>query len=781
MDRLLGILLIFSTLFFVGCDSKLYNENEAEQPIFSVTGIDYGEGYKSYSLNVKVQGEMPVLAELCADSLMVVEVDHHGNVLEKSKTASVVDVQNVEARIIDSIGVKLLVVVDLTLPQNLVDSQYANVRKIRRLYSTDNLYLSFIHADSVSESYLASDYIIDNYFVSESDTLVGKYLYRAVYEKYCELTDTSTVLGANWFSALIVFSDGNVYGYDATPIDPNHYQLQSDILREIEQSRRPIYYVGLDNSANGAQNDAAIFLQLVAERSSGYYSESLDWQSCETYIREDIGISYDNYRLELNPPSGRMFDGSSRLRIFLSHNDSLYFLVDTRLSIGSVSNPVVVDGTPKGQLVFEGILFTILLIVFIYVVCQFLIPYVLYQVFRKRHTMVYVGPNTTLNGVPIGDQCYFCKTRFAVGDRVVAKCQHTMHEQCWNENDYHCPEHGRKCSHGAHYYNQTDLFDPMNATFYTNWLIYGVIIALITWVTHMSYDSDFNYNWIVKFISGIYSVDSGSADYVLLVDKIDSSLDPFPSYGAFVGFVFTFFLGLSICLGRFHIRRFADLLMRALISWLCGFVFFLTGFVVKFVCSFDFDAMVNVVPWTATALSSVELAVHNTRVHPNRKLFFGMALVSVLLMYVWNVSAYYVDWVEYWFLSFVSNLLFSVGLMLSVATPRSESENYVLHITGCVKEMDIAISKWFRRSAGQRVTIGRSVDCCIQTSWDVQGNVAAVHAEVVSYRRQICLVPLEEGVREGKRMLKVNHRYKLYHGRSFTIGTTTFTFRELDL
>ena len=80
--------------------------------------------------------------------------------------------------------------------------------------------------------------------------------------------------------------------------------------------------------------------------------------------------------------------------------------------------------------------------------------------------------------IPVSEQCYLCKAPFQPGERIVAKCKHVMHEECWEENGYHCPEHGHRCPEGAHYYNRHNLFDRRNASFYLPWLLYALAAGI---------------------------------------------------------------------------------------------------------------------------------------------------------------------------------------------------------------------------------------------------------------------------------------------------------------
>ena len=79
------------------------------------------------------------------------------------------------------------------------------------------------------------------------------------------------------------------------------------------------------------------------------------------------------------------------------------------------------------------------------------------------------------------------------------------------------------------------------------------------------------------------------------------------------------------------------------------------------------------------------------------------------------------------------------------------------------------------------VTIGKSVDCSLQLSWDLNGNVAAVQAEIRQYVGSMRLIALENGVYvDNDKPLPIGKEVWLYHGRHFTIGNTSFTYVEKD-
>ena len=110
-----------------------------------------------------------------------------------------------------------------------------------------------------------------------------------------------------------------------------------------------------------------------------------------------------------------------------------------------------------------------------------------------------------------------------------------------------------------------------------------------------------------------------------------------------------------------------------------------------------------------------------------------------------------------------------------------KSERYFLNVKGAMKEMDIALFKWFINNPDQVVTIGKSIDCSLQMSWDIKGQVAPVQAEIRQINGVMRLTAIETGIVINNKPLAVGRSAWLYHNSSFSIGDTTFTYIERDL
>ena len=130
----------------------------------------------------------------------------------------------------------------------------------------------------------------------------------------------------------------------------------------------------------------------------------------------------------------------------------------------------------------------------------------------------------------------------------------------------------------------------------------------------------------------------------------------------------------------------------------------------------------------------------------------------------------------------MSYVFYAVCVALCIARMAPKSERYFLRVEGAIKEMDVALYKWMRSSPSMIVTIGKSVDCSIQLSWDINGKVAPLQAEIRRRHGSLRLYAIEEGVTvDHGKPLGIGDDIWLYHGRSFTIGNTTFTYIEKDL
>jgi hypothetical protein len=190
--------------------------------------------------------------------------------------------------------------------------------------------------------------------------------------------------------------------------------------------------------------------------------------------------------------------------------------------------------------------------------------------------------------------------------------------------------------------------------------------------------------------------------------------------------------------------------------------------------------LIDWIPWTLLSCV-ILLAVSIKTRTPIRKTFLLAACgISVLSMLVWGV-VYYNTVINYRLSLLIGFIIYTVAIAVCIAKVTPHSERYFLHVEGAIKEMDIALFKWIRNDPSHSVTIGKSVDCSIQLSWDINSQVAPVQAEIKRHLDSILLTALEDGVFVNDKPLAQGDDIWLYHGRKFTIGNTTFTYIEKDL
>ena len=122
---------------------------------------------------------------------------------------------------------------------------------------------------------------------------------------------------------------------------------------------------------------------------------------------------------------------------------------------------------------------------------------------------------------------------------------------------------------------------------------------------------------------------------------------------------------------------------------------------------------------------------------------------------------------------------YGVAIAVCMAQPLSAGKHFFLHVSGSVKELDIALYKWLRSSPRTVVTIGKSVDCNLQLSWDLQSDVAPVQVKVYE-RHGIVRVCAVDGITlKGGKRLTLGKEYRIWHGESFQIGQTFLQLVEM--
>ena len=705
---------------------------------------------------------------------------------------TITSVTNISREALQKLSLKLLVMVDLSLPQHQVDAERDAVKEIKALFGEKNLFIAFMQGDNVTETYEATDYVIDNYFVHKDPTYI--YLYRAILTKLAEFQDPKMTLGDAKYKVMVILSGGKTYNGDQ-PVDPMHFELQqvlADKALQLKGSQLRVYY---GNFSGASHNDLEILsmtdrtdisniIHYFCKDMGGIYQTTFNWQEIEADLLKDFHIELSKYKVILENPDGKVFRGNLhqlQIGFYDKEKGDLIAKGSTYFSLGTVYDPIIIHDDPRLNVIITGLLTTLIVLLLTWLVMQFLEPYIRYQVFKRKHIIVYTGSRMSYNGQAVSESCYLCKSPFVTGDEIVVKCKHTTHLDCWNDNNYHCPEYGRHCKEGSHYYNSNNLTDSHNALFYMKWVLIAIIAGFVAWLFFTSERKPFMGNIILHVSAMLSDQKAGTQGAEHYFREYGSHLSDLPGFGQVVGFVLTLFLSILTVRRRQWLQRVAEVLLRAVIASVVGMFCCLLGCVISIALRLDSNTfLIDWIPW-ALLSCVIMLCVTVKTCTPIRKSFLLMAcIVAVLSMFMW-AFIYYNSFIDYRRTLLMGFIAYSVAIAVCIARITPSSERYFLHVEGAVKEMDIALYKWFKAAPDHVVTIGKSVDCSIQLSWDMNGHVAPVHVEIKKHRHSMRLVALEEGVTIGDKPLPIGKEEWLYHGRSFTVGNTTFTYIEKDL
>ena len=773
------LLLALGALCLTACDEvvqKYLNTSdyqfltdylEKDDKSMEVLNVTFSPDYKTFTVTTKMRAEGPEYqledsSRVRTELIETIDGIRH----TRRSTPQLVKMRNVEAERVAENDVRLLALVDLTMPQTELNKVRTYLHEIRTVFNEDNLFVAFMDGTSVSKTMKVTDYILNAYFKHSDKPYI--FLYRSMHNKREEIMQRKDLWKGAQKCVLITFSDDIVYHDDSdAPIDPEHYLFEERLIRKDRRTTGRdflAYYVSMNDIPESDEDHEQNVPWIFCNNNGGEYMKTFSWVVVKRRIYDAFRFDFPDNEFTFVNPDFKVYRGDNKeltLNFYDRQTNALVASFATTVCMGEIYKPIIVHGHSVYYVLSQGILLTVFLLLLVYIVLQFLVPIIRYMIFRKRYVISYAGANMSYQGKAVAQTCYLCKAPFVPGEKIVVKCEHTMHESCWKENEYHCPEYSDRCKHGSHYFNAQNLMDTRNAPYYMRWVLMAILCASLAWLGFSLYMHwHFDGGWMHQLVR--------------------PPVTQLPFLGGVSGLFLT--LGLSVfavsCKGW---RRLAQVLSRACIaSVLCYLSFLLVNVLIL---AFGIEkgvTVLNGLPWVASSFVIALCATYGTRVAYSNKLLLLTIALGILSMVIW-ILFYQRAELDYRVLLLLSFVIYSVCMATSMATVAPRSERYFLNVQGAVKEMDVALYKWFRNNPDRVVTIGKSVDCSLQLSWDVQSAIAPVHAEIRLIHKTPFLVALEPGVYINGKPLSVNRRVRLYHGKSFTIGKTTFTYVEKDL
>lgn len=460
-------------------------------------------------------------------------------------------------------------------------------------------------------------------------------------------------------------------------------------------------------------------------------------------------------------------------------------------SIGNALNPITIEPTETGVTkmpnkylpILYGFLLGIGVIGVVYAIMQFLVPWLQYQLFKKKYVKKFKPSDVQSEGKNVVlEQCYYCKDNFQEGDTIVTKCKHTVHWECWEENHDRCPEYGlNSCKDGIYFYDKKHLTDERNSPYFTSWLLYGLAGGLISWILFKVFTLlQFTFkirpcDGFLAYLPKLFATWIQGEDTACMYA---SKIKPLLLCGLILGFVITFLFSYLIEFRKKTAKTILMMALRSLGNAVIGCLTFLLGSIIIIAVGKDGTCWwIDWVPWLFFGIGITPLICIKSDIG-FKQAFLG-GLVSAVLSFV----AIYGTGATSPLVGALAFMIYAAGLGASIAVVHYASENYYLHIEGPTKERDIAIYKWMNVAGGSNhVTIGSSPNCVIQMNWDNSDQIREKQVELYIDNDHPYCMALTDGTVYGNdnRSLNAGDSFLLTHGSHFTIGNTKFTYIEKD-
>lgn len=723
------------------------------------------------------------------DSISIKEIGYDKQMIE------FVDVVDITGKRESSNNQSIVILVDIGM--SITKQQWdQEVDALYKFY--DELPKARIYVSAMDENVTATQYIesrndMENWIhlnrPNFDDSRTEKKLYKAIASKLEEMSGfgnkcypdiaKNEALRDSTDKMLFVLTNGKIDDFTAEFFNDKIYL--SDLETYTHVKKIPIFciYFGGDN----LDDDAKIELNYICAESGSDYEKGLFYESSEieslkSVILQSIdNLKYD-YQLVAVNKLGKTYNGQHLIieatignRINKASGEVSYWL-------GSMAKPITIGkGDYRWRKALLGLILGIAFIFTVYLIIQYLLPFLQYKLFLKKHVISYSKycNKSRRKDDEILQRCYYCKDDFQNDDLVVTKCEHVVHWGCWVENRNRCPEYGGNCKKGIYYYNTEKLSDERNAPYFTKWLIFGLIGGMISWILYQIIPHGFLMPGFIDTL--VYAINPlkdsiNPGQLIAFRNKLQGML----LCGMIFGFCTTFMFLYIIEFRKKNWKNIAYILTKSVVNSLIGFVSFLFGSIVIVAIGQSSSCFwTDWIPWLIFGCAITWIIAYKTEIKFKNALLGG--LISVSLSFI-NLFV-----VNFPMVGMFSFMIYGAGLGTAIAVVHFVSEKYFLHIEGQMKPRDVAIYKWMSVSGGfNRVSIGKAVDCIIEMNWDNNDNIADKQVEIyLENDRPYCLV-LADGVMVGSNNwpMKKGDIIPLSHGTSFSFGSTKFTYIEKD-
>lgn len=793
--------LLFLCLFLTACSKKETPEIPPTENLKDNYGIEFvnfslSPNVKNISAEIKFMdnGSKINLNNLRAEYFTVTETGSRPKF--NPEIDSLIDIRG--QKVIPS-NYSILILVDrsVSISTGMLNKQKEAVGALIKEFPGCKVFLAFMD-NGVTES---KQVTIDDFTWEGWERSSGeKFLYKALLAKleelygekpthYPNIPHNPILQDVNNKKIMFVLTNGKTMDDFSFIGGVDYFTLRDEILNEFPSRIKkkhlepiPIHFIyfGDENNVTDVKDELLAISNFgLSHESKGTFHQNFQIDAFENLMVGTLDSIAADYRIIMSNPNGKVYDGQElTLRLSMFHDGTLA-QGSHSYSKGSPLAPEVVSAKngSNGGIIFKGLLFGTLFVLCIYFLFQFLIPYIQYQIFLKKHVTLFRKSSASGDAM-ISQRCYHCKEEFNTGDQIVTKCKHTVHWECWEENKNRCPEYGSKnCNTGKHYYNKEQKSDIRNAPYYLRWMFYGLIGGMLTWVFFKIIYSDQMFSGLISGLVSVFYLSKELLEGSSIAAHFQSKISSLLLSGALLGFFLSFLFSYLIEFKKKDLKVVAMIALRSLAGLLIGFLSFLIGGIIFILVGKDTSCFwLDWIPWLFFGCSIAWLISYRTEINLKNAIIGG--LISVFLSFI---VLYFANFAQE-IMAMFSFMIYGAGLGMAISIVHFASEKYFLRLEGPIKEREIAIYKWMSVSGGfNRVSIGKGVDCILEMNWDPADNIAPQHAILYIENERPYLEATAEGiVVNGNRELKVGQKLNLAHGIAFTIGKTTFTYIEKD-
>lgn len=452
-------------------------------------------------------------------------------------------------------------------------------------------------------------------------------------------------------------------------------------------------------------------------------------------------------------------------------------------SIGSKEVPWPMVGDTFADSIikyFIALLVTFFTMAFFFCIMKILIPYVKSKTFSAKYYKKYqpeVGIQKRI--------CHYCKQAILPGQEVVMKCQHIMHVQCWQQNDYRCAEYGQNCKTGIQEHVDWQNLFSWTSIRDCQLTMMGILAGLFSWVVFELTGRGSFTSWSESIVK-MFLTEHAEQD--VLFGTCIAKVSAFMTIGMLLGFFLSLIFRWNDEYRKKNATVYLKIIGLSLLSAVIGIASMAVGGII--LCMLLSSPDTTFIPWYCSlpayllfsVCASLSLTIKSSI--PVKSAMLGglcSSVIGFIVLYVSSATSSRYPWMNM-LLDFV---IYGGGLGASLVTVRMLAEKYFLVIQNGVKAgLRIPIHKWMNATGGgNKVTIGMTGECEIQMNWDKSNKVAKEHSVLfIDHARSVPVIkPLATGVIYNSRAeLPVNRISVLTNGDTFKIGDTIFRYEETD-